>query len=207
MRSTIEQALFAGTLPDFVRVVVGVDPSGTKGGDGNDSVGIVVAAKGTDGLAYVLADATCSLSPAGWGRRVAETAYAHKADCVVAEANFGGAMVESVLKTAGVTQRVKLVTASRGKAVRAEPIAALYEQRRVRHVGAFPALEDQLCAFTTEAYAGDGSPDRADALVWALTELMVAKPVGEDGWIEYAKEKLAEWGKLHLLDEVPTPPF
>ena len=198
-RAMIDCALYAGAVPDFVRVVAAVDPSGTRGGDGCDSVGIVVAAKGIDGFAYVLADRTCSLSPAGWGKRVADAANAFKADCVVAEANFGGAMVESVLRTAGVTQRVKMVSASRGKAVRAEPIAALYEQTRVRHVGAFPELEDQLCAFTTEGYAGDASPDRADALVWALTELMVAAPVGEEGWLEYAADKLAEWRKKGLI--------
>jgi phage terminase large subunit-like protein len=195
----IDRALFGGTVPDLLRVVVAVDPSGTRGGDGGDSVGIVVAAKGADGFAYVLADRTCSLSPAGWGKRVADAADAFKADCVVAEANFGGAMVESVLRTAGVTQRVKMVSASRGKAVRAEPIAALYEQGRVRHVGGFADLEDQLCAFTTEGYAGDASPDRADALVWALTELMVAAPVGEEGWLEYAADKLAEWRKKGLI--------
>jgi phage terminase large subunit-like protein len=198
-RAMLDRAVFAGSVPDLVRVVVAVDPSGTRGGDGCDSVGIVVAAKGPDGLAYVLADRTCSLSPAGWGRRVTDAANTYKADCVVAEANFGGAMVESVLRTAGVTQRVKMVSASRGKAVRAEPIAALYEQSRVRHVGAFPELEDQLCAFTTEGYAGEASPDRADALVWALTELMVAAPVGEEGWLEYAADKLAEWRKKGLI--------
>jgi len=196
-RAVLDAALLpdGATAPEMARVVVGVDPSGTRGHDGNDSVGIVVAGKGIDGIAYVLADFTCSLSPAAWGRRVADAANIHKADCIVAEANFGGAMVESVLLTAGVTQRVKMVSASRGKAVRAEPIAALYEQQRVRHMGAFPALEDQLCAFTTEGYVGEGSPDRADALVWALSELMIAEPVLESGWLEYAAEKLAEWRK------------
>src|SRR5204863_4558243 len=112
-------------------------------------------------LGYVLADFTCALSPAGWGRRIAEAVSAHKADCIVAESNFGGAMVENVLAAADVGTRVKMVTASRGKIVRAEPIAALYEQNRVRHTGAFGALEDQLAAFTTEGYVGEGSPDRA----------------------------------------------
>jgi predicted phage terminase large subunit-like protein len=208
-RDMIDAALqpASAKLPEFVRVAVGVDPSGTRGDDGRDSVGIVVVGKGTDGLAYVLADVTCSLSPAGWGKRVADAADQHKADCVVAEGNFGGAMVESVLRTAGVTPRIKMVSASRGKAVRAEPVAALYEQNRVRHVHAFPALEDQLCAFTTEGYAGEGSPDRADALVWALTELMEAAPTGQEGWREYARGKLAEWGQLHLLEQCPKPPF
>ena len=159
--------------PRMTRVVVGVDPSGTRGNDDRACVGIVAAGKGVDGQGYVLADFTCALSPAGWGRRIAEAVSAHRADCVVAEANFGGAMVESVLAAANVGCRVKMVTASRGKIVRAEPIAAFYEQKRVRHIGVFSALEDQLAAFTTDGYVGDGSPDRADAMIWALTELML----------------------------------
>jgi phage terminase large subunit-like protein len=162
------------TAPQMARVVVGVDPSGTRGADDERaSIGIVAAGKGIDGLGYVLADFTCALSPAGWGRRVAEAVSSHGADCVVAEQNFGGAMVESVLAAAKVGARVKMVTASRGKVVRAEPIAALYEKQRVRHTAPFAALEDQLVAFTTEGYVGEGSPDRADAMVWALTELML----------------------------------
>jgi phage terminase large subunit-like protein len=173
--------------PRMARVVVGVDPSGTRGHDDRCSVGIVAAGKGIDGLGYVLADFTCALSPAGWGRRVAEAVSAHKADCVVAEANFGGAMVESVLAAAHVGTRVKMVTASRGKIVRAEPIAALYEQNRVKHAGAFAALEDQLVAFTTGGYVGEGSPDRADAAVWALTELMLhANPM--EPWFAQARK-------------------
>ncbi|MGH6879145.1 MAG: DNA-packaging protein [Rhizomicrobium sp.] len=172
--------------PEMIRVVVGVDPSGTRGHDERDSVGIVAAGKGIDGVAYVLADFTCSLSPAGWGRRIAEAASAHRADCVVAEANFGGAMVESVLAVANVDARVKMVTASRGKIVRAEPIVALYEQNRVKHAGAFPALEDQLVAFTPDGYVGEGSPDRADAMIWALTELMLQEDVMEP-WFALAR--------------------
>ena len=159
--------------PEMARVVIGVDPSGTRGGDERDSVGIVAAGKGIDGLGYVLADFTCSLSPAGWARRIAEAVSAHGADCIVAEANFGGAMVESVVTTANPGVRIKMVTASRGKMVRAEPIAALYEQKRVKHAGIFSALEDQLVAFTPDGYVGQGSPDRADAMIWALTELML----------------------------------
>ena len=174
-RAMLDQARLGegAAAPQIVRVVVGVDPSGTRGEDDRASIGIVAAGKGDDGLGYVLADFTCALSPAGWGRRVAEAASAHRADCVVAEGNFGGAMVESVLAAANVGARVRMVTASRGKIVRAEPIAALYEQNRVRHAGVFGALEDQLVAFTTEGYVGEGSPDRADAMIWALTELML----------------------------------
>ena len=161
-------------VPDLQRVVVAVDPSGTKG-EGGDDVGIVVAGKTHDGRFYVLEDATCNLSPDGWARRVAEMFDKWSADRVVAEANFGGAMVEAVLRTAAKNLPIKMVTASRGKAVRAEPIAALYEQSKVSHVGSFDELEDQMCSMTPAGYVGEGPPDRADALVWALTELNGAR--------------------------------
>jgi phage terminase large subunit-like protein len=159
--------------PNCRRIVVAVDPSGTAGDDGGDDVGIVIAGLGIDGRGYVLGDWSCNLSPDGWGRRVGE-AYAHyKADRIVAERNFGGAMVEAVIKAVDKKLPVTLVTASRGKVARAEPIAALYEQGRVSHVGSFAQLEDQICSMTPSGYMGDNSPDRADALVWALSELML----------------------------------
>ncbi|MEH6685537.1 MAG: terminase family protein [Qipengyuania sp.] len=160
-------------MPDLKRIVVSVDPSGTKGGGAGDDIGIVTAGIGMDGRYYVLEDASCNLSPDGWARRVKQTYDKWEADRVVAEKNFGGAMVESVLRTAAGAGDlpVRLVTASRGKIARAEPIAALYEQEKVSHVGEFKALEDQLCAMTPGGYVGEGSPDRADALVWALSEL------------------------------------
>lgn len=169
-------------FPDLQRVVVAVDPSGTKGqSDDGDEIGIVVAGKGIDGRAYVLADRTCKLSPDGWGRRAVDAYHGRwsqtpdkvKADRIVAERNFGGAMVEHVIKTIEPTVPYKEVTASRGKVARAEPVAALYEQGRVSHVGSMPELEDQMCLIAPEGYVGEGSPDRADALVWALTELML----------------------------------
>lgn len=160
--------------PQMQRIVVAVDPSGTKGeSDDGDDIGIVVAGKGVDGRAYVLADRTCKLSPAGWGRRAVQAFHEFRADRIVAERNFGGAMVHHVIKTTEATVPYKEVTASRGKVARAEPVAALYEQGRVSHVGSFPELEDQMCQIAPEGYAGEGSPDRADALVWALTELML----------------------------------
>lgn len=160
--------------PELRRVVVAVDPSGTKGkDDAGDSIGIVVAGKGVDGLAYVLDDLTCKLSPDGWGRRAVEAYQNYRADRIVAERNFGGAMVEHVIRTADRSVAFKEVTASRGKIARAEPIAALYEQGKVKHLGRLTELEDQMCAMTPGGYLGDGSPDRADALVWALTELML----------------------------------
>jgi phage terminase large subunit-like protein len=168
--------------PDLQRIVVAVDPSGTKGeSDDGDEIGIVVAGKGVDGRGYILADQTCKLSPDGWGRRAVDAYHGRwsqtpdrfKADRIVAERNFGGAMVEHVIRTIDRTASYKEVTASRGKVARAEPVAALYEQGRVSHVGSFPELEDQMCSIAPEGYVGEGSPDRADALVWALTELMI----------------------------------
>lgn len=160
------------TYPDLRRVIVSIDPSGTKGDDKGDDIGIIVAGKGIDGRGYVLADRTCQLGPEGWAR-IAITAYHEfQADCIVAERNFGGAMVESVLRSVDKFIAYKEVTASRGKAVRAEPVAALYEQGLISHVGHFTELERQLCRMTPAGYMGNKSPDRADALVWALTELM-----------------------------------
>lgn len=162
-------------MPDMQRIVVAVDPSGTKGDDAGDDIGIVVAGLGVDGRGYVLEDATCNLSPDGWGRRAVECYHRWNADRIVGERNYGGAMVEFVLKTADKRAAYKEVVASRGKSVRAEPVAALYEQGKVSHVGDFPDLEDQMCNFTASGYVGDKSPDRADALVWALTEVMLGK--------------------------------
>lgn len=161
--------------PPMQRVVVSVDPSGTKGDGGGDDIGMVVAGLGADGRAYVLTDATCQMSPEGWGRRAVELYHRYQADRIVAERNFGGDMVRFTVATADKKAAFKEVSATRGKVVRAEPIAALYEQGKVSHVGMMPDLEDQMCNFTSSGYVGDGSPDRADALVWALTELMLGQ--------------------------------
>ncbi|MHC2334479.1 DNA-packaging protein [Bradyrhizobium sp. USDA 4454] len=172
-RDLLEKARFTGALPDLKRVVVAIDPSGTAGQeDGGDAVGIVVAGLGRDGLGYVLADRTIKASPAVWGARAVAAYHEFRADRIVAERNFGGAMVQHVIRTVNPSVPYREVTASRGKIQRAEPIAALYEQNKVRHAGNFTELEDQLAAMTGEGYLGEGSPDRADALVWALTELM-----------------------------------
>jgi phage terminase large subunit-like protein len=165
-------------LPPLMRVVVAVDPSASIGGD---ACGIVAVALGSDGLGYVLEDATVSgVGPEGWARAVAACAARHGADRVVAEKNNGGEMVKSVLIAADAGLPVRLVHASRGKVARAEPVAALYEGGRVRHLGAFPELEDELCGLIAGGgYEGPGrSPDRADALVWGLSELMV-RPKGQ----------------------------
>jgi phage terminase large subunit-like protein len=159
--------------PEMARVVIGVDPPASSGGD---ACGIVVASVGADGIARVLADASLlKPSPERWASKVARTAEAWHADRVIAEANQGGEMVRSVLHAAGHALPLKLVHASRGKVARAEPVAALYEAGRVRHAGVFAALEDEMCGLIAGGgYEGPGrSPDRADALVWALTELML----------------------------------
>lgn len=169
----IERANEVGKLPDMRRVVVAVDPSGTRGAsDDGDSIGIVVAGLGVDGLGYILADRTCKLSPDGWGRRAVDAYREFRADRIVAERNFGGAMVEHVIRTVDQNIPYREVTASRNKVARAEPIAALYEQGRVKHAVPMLPLEDQMLAMTGSGFDGDGSPDRLDAAVWALTELM-----------------------------------
>ena len=160
--------------PPLKRVVIGVDPSGSDG-TGGDCQGIVVVGLGMDGQGYVLADRSCRLSPDGWARVVARAAEEFGADRVVAERNFGGAMVEAVLRSAAPKMPVKMVTASRGKVIRAEPVAALYEQGKVHHVGTFAEMEEQMTMTTTMGYKGSGSPDRLDALVWALSELMIER--------------------------------
>lgn len=160
-------------LPDFVRVIVGVDPSGSGDIDNadNDAIGIVVGALGTDGNAYLLEDCTVKAGPATWGRVATDAYDRHGADVVVGEVNYGGAMVQHTIQTARPRTPYKAVSATRGKAVRAEPMSALYEQGKVRHVGEFRDLEDELVGFSTVGYVGENSPNRADAWVWVLTEL------------------------------------
>ena len=165
------------------RVVVAVDPSGADGDpeSGADEIGIVVAAKMMDGTFAILEDATCNLSPEGWGRRTVERYHAHSAAMIVAERNFGGDMVGGVIRTADRNAKFKLVTASRGKAVRAEPVAALYEQFRVAHAPGLEKLEAQMLQMTLTGFVGEGSPDRLDAAVWALSELMNGQSLSYTG--------------------------
>ena len=162
-------------LPEMQRIVVAVDPAVTSG-SGADETGIVVAGKGVDERFYVLEDASLKASPDGWMRAVVDCYYTHSADKIIAEVNNGGDLVERILRTIDSNAPYKKVNASRGKMVRAEPIAALYEQKRVSHVGIFDILENQMCE-----YNGEGkSPDRMDALVWALTEL--SQSSGQATW-------------------------
>lgn len=164
-------------VPDLVRVIVGVDPSGSGDIDNadNDEIGIVAAGLGIDGNAYVLEDCTIKAGPATWGRMAVSAHQRHEGDAIVGEINFGGAMVEQTIQTAakaeGARVTFRMARATRGKVQRAEPYSALYEQGKIRHVGNMPELEDELCGFSTNGYTGSKSPNRADALIWALSEL------------------------------------
>lgn len=162
-----------GTLPDWIRVIIAVDPSGTSGPEDkrSDEVGIIVVALGTDNLAYVLEDLSGRYSPETWGGIVCEAFTRHNADKVVAEVNFGGDMVRAVIHAVNPDIPYGEVRASRGKIVRAEPVATLYEQQKVYHVGHFPELEDQMLSTLQSGYTGLKSPDRMDTLVWGVSEL------------------------------------
>lgn len=166
-----------GEMPDLQRIAVAVDPSGSDDDDNaeNDEIGIMVGGVGTDGVGYLLEDLTIKAGPKTWGKVATEAFDRHDADVIVGEKNFGGAMVGYVIdtqpKVEGRKRPFKLVTASRGKAVRAEPISALHEQGKVRMVGNFAKLEDELCGFTDRGYTGSKSPNRADAFVWLFSEL------------------------------------
>lgn len=174
-RSLIESSRVRWTAPGFARLVIGVDP---PAGSSGDACGIIVCAQLDDGRAVVLADCSVQgVSPEGWARAVANASEEWKADRIIAEANQGGEMVGAVLRASNIALPVRLVHASRGKVARAEPVAALYEAGRVIHCGTFARLEDEMCGLMTGGdYQGPGrSPDRADALVWALTELMLGR--------------------------------
>lgn len=160
-------------LPDMLRIVVAVDPSGADDTDNvdNDEIGIMVCGLGIDGNGYVLEDLTCKAGPGVWGKVATDAFERWEADRIVAEQNFGGAMVKFVIRAARPNTPFRPVTASRGKVVRAEPISALVENGRVRMAGIFRELEDELCAFTTHGYMGEDSPNRADAMVWAFADL------------------------------------
>ena len=176
-REMLEQRR-AGRLPDFDRVVVAVDPPASAGKNA-DACGIVVAGVLRQGPreawhAVVLEDASVQgATPLGWARAVADAYGRWQADRVVAEVNQGGEMVRTLLQQVDPGLPVTAVHATRGKAVRAEPVAALYEQGRVSHVRGLSELEAQMCLMTRDGFVGQGSPDRVDALVWALTETML----------------------------------
>jgi phage terminase large subunit-like protein len=171
-RDLLERGRAAAIAPGAAlgRVVLGLDPPASASGD---RCGLVVCGLGADGLAYVLADLSAGgLSPEGWARRVADAAEHWQASLVVAEKNQGGEMIESVLRGVDAALPVRLVAATRSKAARAEPVALRFETKQARLAGSFPELEDQLCALGYGGYEGEGSPDRLDAMVWAMTELL-----------------------------------
>ena len=179
--------------PTMGRILVGVDPAGSSA-PGADEHGIIVGGLGEDGEGYVLDDMSTKGSPRQWGERVCAAHDLHSADAVVCETNYGGEMVANTIQSMRPDIRVIEVHATRGKHVRAEPIAALYSLGRIHHVGTFPTLEDQLCGMTAAGYEGDGSPDRLDAMVWVMAELFPAmtrpktrtatiKPLGVGGWM------------------------
>lgn len=157
--------------PSLVRIVVAVDPPATSGKNA-DACGIVVAGITQSGMAFVLEDATVErATPLRWASCAVAAFHRNRADRILAEVNQGGEMVASVLRQVETDVPLKLVYARRGKWLRAEPVAALYEQNRVHHVGAFGKLEDEMCLFGLDGLPGGGSPDRLDALVWALSDL------------------------------------
>jgi phage terminase large subunit-like protein len=162
-----------GAAPELAQIVVAVDPPVTATA-ASDACGIVVAGRGPDGRAYVIADRTLQgREPHVWARAVIAAYGDFLADRVVAEVNQGGDLVTTVLRQIDSNVAVRTVRATRGKWLRAEPVAALYAEGRVAHVGMFEALEDQMCAFGADGLSKGRSPDRLDALVWALTDLMV----------------------------------
>lgn len=156
--------------PALRRVVVAIDPA-VSNKEGSDETGIIVAGRAEDKQVYVLEDLSGRYSPSQWAGKAIEAYRRWQADRVIAEVNNGGQMVEEVLRNVDPGVSFKAVHASRGKVIRAEPVAALYEQGKAHHVGAFATLEDQMANFTTDYDRKNGSPDRVDALVWALSEL------------------------------------
>ena len=166
-RQMIENAR-TNTVPELIRIVVGVDPA-ISNNENSAETGIVAVGVDANGMGYVLDDRSIKGSPVEWANAAIALYHRSSADRIVVEANQGGDMVRHTLQTVESQVPIKMVHATRGKRTRAEPVSALYEQGKVFHVGAFPILEDQMCSWTPES----PSPDRLDALVWGLTELMV----------------------------------
>ena len=171
-RERIEQC-FEQQAPQLLRILVAVDPPASSG-KSSDACGIVVAGIDENGIGHVLADESMSMAkPHQWARRAIALYHSFEADAILAEVNQGGEMVAAVLSAEDASVPVLMRRASRGKWLRAEPVAALYEQDRVRHAGRFAALEDEMCDFAPEGLSSGRSPDRLDALVWAVGELML----------------------------------
>jgi phage terminase large subunit-like protein len=190
-RGIVEAARVAG-VPELARIVVAIDPAAGSG-EHSDETGIVVAGRTRSGHGYVLADISGHYTPTEWARAAVAAYRTHAADRIVAEVNNGGEMVEATLRVVDPAVPFTAVHAARGKVARAEPVAALYEQGRVHHLGAFSALEDQMCGFVHDfdRAAAGYSPDRVDALVWALTELLVS-PMAGAGIFETYRRRAAK---------------
>lgn len=169
-RPMLEKARLRGALPVMRRIVISIDPAVTSKAESN-LTGIVAAGLGMDNLGYLLADASGRYTPDGWARKACMLYEEFKADAIVAEGNQGGEMVRHTIQSVKPNAPVIIVHASRGKFARAEPVAALYEQHKIKHNGVFPELEDQMC--TWEPLGDIPSPDRIDATVWAFTNLML----------------------------------
>ncbi len=177
-RDSLEQTRVDAAPKDLQRIVVAIDPAGSSE-EGADETGVIVAGLGQDGQGYVLEDLSGRYDPPGWARRAIGAYHVWKADRIVCETNYGGEMVKATIEAIDASVPVSTISSSRGKVLRAEPIATFFEQRKAHMVGSHPELEDQACRFTSDwTRARDGSPDRVDALVFALTELMLGLPAG-----------------------------
>lgn len=194
-------------LPTMTQLVVSVDPSGCRGKEDkrSDLVGIVVVGKDDNGVTHVLEDASGRYAPGGatgWGAMAVGLYHKYRADCVIAEVNFGGAMVQHVISTTDPNVPFREVIASRGKAVRADPVSTLYARGLVRHYKPMAELEEELVNFSTAGYQGEKSPDRADAMVWGVTALGIDRAPGI-GMLDFYREEAA---KLKMVSETSRPP-
>lgn len=207
-RTWIDEARVPIAPTDLVRVVVAIDPA-TTSGENADETGIIVCGVDADGHGYVLADISGRYQPHEWAAKAIAAYHKFSADCVVAETNQGGEMVSAVLRQIDANVSYKSVHASRGKIARAEPVSALYEQKRVHHVGSFPQLEDQLCSMTSDfdrSRAGY-SPDRVDALVWGMSQLII-EPMPGAGLLEFYERQARANGVTGIVygEEPPSAP-
>ena len=195
-------------VPELVRIVVAIDPAASSNEDA-DETGIILAGKDANGTGYVLGDYSGRYTPTQWAGHAIALYREHKADRIVAEVNNGGEMVENTLRMVDRNVAFTAVHASRGKVIRAEPVAALYEQRpgRVWHVGSFPRLEDQMCGFTTDfdRKTAGFSPDRVDALVWAFTDLLVERMAGEGMYELYRQRDAKAAAEKAERERKPAP--
>ncbi len=204
------EACRAHTAPTLIRIVVAIDPAASST-VGADETGIIVAGKDDNGRGWVLANSSGRYPPMEWAKTAVSAYRAHRADRVVAEVNNGGDMVQAMLRMIEPNVPFRAVRASRAKVTRAEPVAALYEQGRVHHLGAFPQLEDQMCAFTADTQTSrEGgprsySPDRVDALVWALTDLLV-DPMPGEGIYEVYRRLSDQLGGAAAIRKQPSEP-